>query len=502
MAISTAKRAFLLYTATIFLQAAGFDNSRSDNLAVYYGQNSGGATHSSSAYSQKALSTYCQDDTIDAIPLAFLDVFFSEGGLPEINLANACNSDNGNVFPGTMLAMCPDLADDIRACQARGKILTISLGGATGSSSISSNAQGRAFAETVWNLFLGGSSDTRPFGDAVLDGVDLDIENGNGSGLAAFITQLRELSQGGNKRYYVTAAPQCPFPDAYLGNVISAVGFDAIYVQCKWLILLRKVHILIPSSYNNYCGVNNFDNPYAWNFGVWDNWAKNTSPNKDVKVYIGAPASSSAAGVGYVPAATLAEIAQDTRSQYSSFGGIMLWDASQAYGNGRYDVAVKEALIGESPPITSTQTTSTTTTEETSTTSTTETPTSTTTDEIPTTTSTTSTTTPTTASTTASMTTLEPTSTPVLCILGIGLNCPSTTTSSGPDSTSDAPAPTSGAGAGADGCDGTQVWSSTTSVWTLFYHWFLFISDVFPSTLATIMLFMSTSIVRYGRLEY
>lgn len=63
-----------------------------------------------------------------------------------------------------------------------------------------------------------------------------------------------------------------------------------------------------------------------------DNWAKNTSPNKNVKVYIGAPASSTAAGSGYVDASTLGSIAVATRNQYSSFGGVMLWDASQAYG--------------------------------------------------------------------------------------------------------------------------------------------------------------------------
>lgn len=66
--------------------------------------------------------------------------------------------------------------------------------------------------------------------------------------------------------------------------------------------------------------------------GCRDNWAKNTSPNKDVKVYIGAPASSSAASTGYVSSSTLATIISQTMSQYSSFGGVMLWDASQAYG--------------------------------------------------------------------------------------------------------------------------------------------------------------------------
>ncbi|KAG6812283.1 hypothetical protein H0H92_003592 [Tricholoma furcatifolium] len=335
----------------------------------------------------QVLSTLKKDDTVDAIPLAFLDVFFSTGGLPEIDLADTCNNLNGNIFPGTKLAMCPDLGNDIKACQARGKIVTISLGGAAGSSTLSSDAPGQAFAQTIWNLFLGGSSNTRPFGDAVLDGVDLDVESGNGKGLAAFVTELRQLAQGANKRYYVTAAPQCPFPDANIGSVINAVGFDALYVQ-------------------------------DWNFGVWDNWAKNRSPNKDVKIYIGAPASSSAAGSGYVDAGTLSQIVQATRSQYSSFGGVMLWDMSQAIGefspaffhhkacagNNQYNVAIKNALMNGASATTTTIQATTTTSSTTSTTATTPQATTSTTDPMTSTTSTTDTSTTSTTSTTPATT--------------------------------------------------------------------------------------------------
>lgn len=62
------------------------------------------------------------------------------------------------------------MAADIKACQARGKAIILSMGGATGAATFSSDSQASAFADTVWNLFLGGSSSTRPFGDAVLDG--------------------------------------------------------------------------------------------------------------------------------------------------------------------------------------------------------------------------------------------------------------------------------------------------------------------------------------------
>jgi hypothetical protein len=71
------------------------------------------------------------------------------------------------------LANCQFLAAGIQGCQAAGKIVTLSLGGASGAATFSSDAQGKAFADTIWNLFLGGTSSTRPFGAAVLDGYAL-----------------------------------------------------------------------------------------------------------------------------------------------------------------------------------------------------------------------------------------------------------------------------------------------------------------------------------------
>ncbi|KAI6039115.1 glycoside hydrolase family 18 protein [Pisolithus marmoratus] len=299
---------------------------RNTNLAVYWGQDSYGANNpSDTANWQQPISYYCNDDAIDTFPIAFLDQFFAAGGLPSINLANSCPN---TPFPGTSMPNCTFLGPDIETCQAAGKILTISLGGATGSAGFSNDSQAQAFAQTIWDLFLEGSSPDRPFGSAVLDGVDLDIEGGSQTGYAAFVTALRALMAKGSKQYYITAAPQCPYPDAYIGTTLNTVGFDAVYVQF----------------YNNYCGLNNYNNTNAWDFSTWDNWAKTISPNRNVKVYIGAPASSSAAGSGYVDASTFASIIQQTQRQYSSFGGVMLWDASQAYANSRYDRAVKSAL--------------------------------------------------------------------------------------------------------------------------------------------------------------
>jgi chitinase len=117
-----------------------------------------------------------------------------------------------------------------------------------------SDSAATAFADQLWNMFFGGSSSTRPFGSAILDGIDLDIENGGSTGknkifychakyshlmtvslgYVAFITQLQSHFSSATKKYYITAAPQCVYPDANLGAVINSIPFDAIYIQfCK-----------------------------------------------------------------------------------------------------------------------------------------------------------------------------------------------------------------------------------------------------------------------------
>lgn len=62
------------------------------------------------------------------------------------------------------------MASDIQTCQSKGKVVTLSLGGGGASVGFQSDSQAEAYADTIWNDFLGGSSSTRPFGSAVLDG--------------------------------------------------------------------------------------------------------------------------------------------------------------------------------------------------------------------------------------------------------------------------------------------------------------------------------------------
>ncbi|KAI0823065.1 class III chitinase [Trametes gibbosa] len=330
MSYFRASRAFAVLAASLAaVGVVAFDNSRYDNVAIYWGQDSYGATHTDVANFQKPLAFYCQDDSIDVIPIAFINKFFGTGNSPVLDLANICNTTTSATFPGTGLLECSFVASDIQTCQSKGKVVTLSLGGGGASVGFQSDSQAETFADTIWNDFLGGSSSTRPFGSAVLDGVDLDIEGGPTTGYAAFVTRLRSHFNGASKKYYITGAPQCVYPDASLGSTINSVAFDAIYVQF----------------YNNPCGLQVFNSASGFNFGIWDIWARTVSPNPNVKVYVGAPASTTAAGSGYQDPATLANILKTTRNRFPSFGGVMMWDASQAYQNNRYDAAAKSALV-------------------------------------------------------------------------------------------------------------------------------------------------------------
>lgn len=120
--------------------------------------------------------------------MAFLDVAFDVANLPSMDFSNVryyhllcpfiaeypqiCSSYGSSLFAGTALPDCSFLASDIEKCQAKGKIVTLSIGGANGDVGFTSDSQAEEFADTIWNLFLGGSSSMRPFGNAILDGYD------------------------------------------------------------------------------------------------------------------------------------------------------------------------------------------------------------------------------------------------------------------------------------------------------------------------------------------
>lgn len=190
----------------------------------------------------------------------------------------------------------------------------------------------------------------RPFEDAVVDGFDFDFES-TINNLPAFGAKLRSLMDAAiDKTYYLSAAPQCVFPDAALSTTLDTVAFDLVMVQF----------------YNNGCQVSNFQSisttQSAFNIDVWDKWAKG-SANPDVKVLLGIPANVGAAGTGYTSGTHL-QTAIAYAKQYSNFGGVMMWDMSQLNANTGYLAQIVSDLkhSGDTSDITISTSAATTTT--------------------------------------------------------------------------------------------------------------------------------------------
>lgn len=333
----------LLFLSSFLISlCAGFSATGKNNVAVYWGQNS--------AQNQQNLAYYCQQDTVDIVILSFVVIFPGVDNIPSLNFANACYETYSNG-----ILHCSSIGNDIKTCQNNGKKVLLSLGGASGSYLFSSDSQAESFAESMWNLFGEGTSNTRPFDDSVVDGFDLDIENNLPAGYPAFVAKLRQLYATGKKDYYISAAPQCPIPDASLNNVLTNAQVDFAFIQF----------------YNNYCKIGN-----NFNWNDWANWANSDAYNKNIKLYLGLPGSPAAAGSGYVDADTAKSTIQSI-SGNSHFGGVAIWDASQAYANvangQNFAQSIKSILNGisgdNSSPTTSSSTTTQATTSSTPTTS-------------------------------------------------------------------------------------------------------------------------------------
>ncbi|GLJ21050.1 hypothetical protein SUGI_0384570 [Cryptomeria japonica] len=179
------------------------------------------------------------------------------------------------------------------------------MGGGAGSYSIASAQDAQNVANYQWNNFLSGSSSSWPLGDAVLDGIDFDIEamTEHWDDLARAVSAL---SSRGSKKVFLSAAPQCPYPDAYLGSALRMELFDYVWIQF----------------YNNPpCQYANRD---ASNLvSSWNKWT--ISVPKTTSFFLGLPASSSDVGSGFIPAATLKSSVLPQIQKSSKYAGVMLW---------------------------------------------------------------------------------------------------------------------------------------------------------------------------------
>ncbi|CAL9131059.1 unnamed protein product [Musa textilis] len=251
--------------------------------AVYWGQN---------RY-EGGLREACATGYYKYVLVAFLNQF-GGGQIPQMNLAGHCDPNSGG---------CTYLSGDIISCQQDYNVtVMLSLGGAIGSYGLASQEDAREVATYIYNSFLGGSSPNRPLGNAVLDGVDLAIQRGGPAHYDDLVRYLNASSTA-DKKVYLSAAPQCVFPDAHLQPAIDTGLLDYVWVQF----------------YNNYCM---YSSSNADTFKrTWNQWVS----VKKSKVFLGLIASPNA-GNGFVRPETLINNVLPIVKPSEKYGGIMIWN--------------------------------------------------------------------------------------------------------------------------------------------------------------------------------
>ncbi|TYI32183.1 hypothetical protein ES332_A04G041500v1 [Gossypium tomentosum] len=261
-------------TSVILVLVTGID---AGDIAIYWGQNSDEGT----------LAETCATGSYDFVNLAFLPTF-GNGQTPMINLAGHCDPySNG----------CTNLSSDIKSCQAQGIKVILSLGGGAGSYFLASSDDARRVAAYLWNNFLGGQSASRPFGDAILDRIDFDIEGGTNQhwdDLAKYLSSYNQRS----RKVYLTVAPQCPFPDAWVGVPLK-LAFLTMFGYNSITTLNANTQMVILQTLKMH-------------------------GSNGLQMFL-LPASPEATGSGFIPESDLISQVLPTIRGSAKYGGVMLW---------------------------------------------------------------------------------------------------------------------------------------------------------------------------------
>jgi chitinase len=215
---------------------------------------------------------------------------------------------------------------DIKTLQSRGQKVILSVGGQNGTIEVDSSASASAFASSVYSII-------QQYG---FNGVDIDLENGvNPTYMASALEQL-ESDVGSS--LIITLAPQTVDTQS-TGNDYFALALD-----------IKSILTMINTQYYNSGTMNGCDgNVYAEgteNFMTALACTELEGGLSPSQVGLGLPASSSAAGSGYV-SPSVVNNALDClaarqncgsfvpSSSYPSIRGVMTWsinwDASNGY---------------------------------------------------------------------------------------------------------------------------------------------------------------------------
>ena len=316
--------------------ASALTASAKNNVVTYWGQGP----------NQGSLQDVCKNPNVDIVNIGFINVFPDQGagGWPGSNFGNACGSET-YTYKGTktqLYSNCPDIGTDIAICQkVYGKKVLLSIGGGYPTNYfIKNDTSAVNFANFLWGAFgpvkdeWTSTGGPRPFGDAVVDGFDFDIEselstaptvNGKAltnyktNGYVKMITTFKNTlyPQDSMKPYYISGAPQCVVPDQHFSGVVENAWFDFLFIQ-----------------YYNTAACSARQAITSGTFKGYNDWTSVKSKNNDIKLFVGLPGSTAASSNAsyYLQPSEVKTLISKVYSN-TRFGGIMVWEATYAANN-------------------------------------------------------------------------------------------------------------------------------------------------------------------------
>ncbi|XP_062198058.1 xylanase inhibitor protein 1-like [Phragmites australis] len=216
----------------------------------------------------------------------------------------------------------PGVGNDIKHCQSRHITVLLSIGGGGDGYSLPSSRSAADVADHLWNVYLGGRRNGvfRPFGDAVVDGIDFFIDRGAPDHYDELARNLNRYS-GRGKKVHLTATPRCAFPDWHVERALATGLFERLHV---------RFYDDARCSYNR-----------AGLRGVIEEWSKWTARYPRSQVYLGLAAANVPGKYGdKVSLEALYYDLLPNVQKAGNYGGIMLWDRFYDKQT-RYGAAVK-----------------------------------------------------------------------------------------------------------------------------------------------------------------
>ncbi|KAJ3026520.1 UNVERIFIED_CONTAM: hypothetical protein HDU68_005513 [Siphonaria sp. JEL0065] len=283
---------------------------------------------------QKSLAYYCDLGYYQTMNIAFMHEFgggdnhwgldLSIIGRYEVSAAGLVSANlNGNpIDPKVFLPV----GDDIKHCQSLGIKVMLSIGGDMHSPYTLIQGDGVRVANIIYNSFLQGNSSTRPFGDAVFDGVELDIEKTDTYYTQEQIIMLQTLKKLSPSSKFA-AVPQC-----FLNGIGEDLNTGPVFKQHPELI-----DWVIIQYYNNpTCSY-----PFGFNFDIW------TTLYKGPLVIGLAGDDTSAITGGFLNPGQLQAVI-DMVYNNPQFMGISVYDVSSSNPKfSTYSQTLRKALDGE-----------------------------------------------------------------------------------------------------------------------------------------------------------